>query len=127
VPPEALDHVRRRLLVAAHQLAPVLGVHAGGEARGVHQVAEEHRQLAALGLSSLWDLGWLRGGCCGHGPLGLRRGCLRGSRADPREDLSLASSDLLNVYQFLDQLFESFVVELELALQGAERDAPIAL
>src|SRR5262245_4171083 len=45
---EALDHAPRRLLVAEHQLAPVLGVHACGKARGVHEVAKEHGELAAL-------------------------------------------------------------------------------
>ena len=37
------------------------------------------------------------------------------------------SRDLLNVYQLVNQLSEGFIVELELALEGAERDAPVAL
>ena len=75
----ALDDGRRRLLVSAHHHAEVFRVELPGEARGVGQVTEQHRELAAFGLRDLrsgWRSGWgNRWGCrtvlpssAGHGP-----------------------------------------------------------
>jgi hypothetical protein len=89
---EALDDPARRYLVAAHHLAPVLGVHAGSQAGRTHEVAEEHGELATLGLGSLGRFGWFGCGLDGS------HGCLGRGRPDPRKDLALAGRDLLNVH-----------------------------
>jgi hypothetical protein len=47
-----LDDRGRGLLVGADHGAQVFGVELAGELRGAHQVAEQHRELAAFGL---WD------------------------------------------------------------------------
>jgi hypothetical protein len=95
-----------------------------GEIRRAYEVAEHDGELAALGLGGLWCRGGFRRGFGGSGR-GLRRRGFGPGGADPRQDLALASRDLLHVHQLLDQLVEGFVIELELALQGPERDAAV--
>ena len=51
---EALDHPGGGLLVAPEDLAPVLRIEPRRQSRRVHQIAEEHRELAALALR--WPL-----------------------------------------------------------------------
>ena len=46
----ALDDSRCGLLVGAHHRAEVFGVELPGEACGVGQVTEQHRELAAFGV-----------------------------------------------------------------------------
>ena len=48
---KALDHLRARVLVGTHHLPQVFGVETAGEGRGVHQVAEQHGELAAFCLA----------------------------------------------------------------------------
>jgi hypothetical protein len=110
---EARDHFARRGVIALHERAPVLRVHAGREARRVDQVAEEHSQLAALGSLGLLDR-----------PAQRRlRKLRRGSRRSlgslrllhPREHLPLPDGHLLDFRQLLDDQLEGVVVEGELA------------
>jgi hypothetical protein len=110
---EALHDLGGPLLVATHDLAPVLGVESRGEARGVDEIAEEHRELAALDV---------RGGrLCTEllGP-GFAR-----SAARPGQDVSLRHRDLLNGHQLLGERRELVVVESEFAPEGAKRDATV--
>jgi hypothetical protein len=115
VPLVAVHHCGGCLLVAAHHLAPVLGIHPGGYARRVHQVAEEHRELAAFGLRNLGD----------RPHLGLRCGRAGSSGADPRQDLALERGHLLDIHQLLDELVQGLRVQPELALQRAEGDTAV--
>ena len=50
IPVKALDHRGAGLLVGPHHVAPVFRVELPGQAGRVHQVAEQHRELAAFGL-----------------------------------------------------------------------------
>jgi hypothetical protein len=119
----ALDDRGGGLLVAAHHLAPVLGVESCGEAGRVHQVAEEHRELAALGF-------WLgaerldrldpsnRGvRIAGIGRCGIDRGWTY-----PRERLAFAGGHLLDIHQLFNQGVELVVIEVEFESQRSQRD-----
>src|SRR5262249_22238922 len=55
VPAMAINHAGRHVLVAAHRLAPLLRIEPAREPCRADQVAEEHRQLAALSLRSWCD------------------------------------------------------------------------
>jgi hypothetical protein len=68
IPVETLDHLGACLLVRAHDVAPVFRIELPGQAGRVHQVAEQHRELPALGV---------RGSTSDWGNLGL--GCALGS------------------------------------------------
>ena len=57
-------------MVGTHHSAVVFGIEVLGQLRRVHQVAEQHRDLAALGLRGVAD--GLRGACC----LAMRDGCV---------------------------------------------------
>jgi hypothetical protein len=59
LPLEAGNHLGARRLIGPHHLAPLLGVELAGKAGGVHQVTEQHGELAAFGL---WRM---RFGCWG--------------------------------------------------------------
>ena len=50
---KALDHGGSGLLVGAYHGAVVFGVELAGELRRVHQIAEHHRQLPALGFGGV--------------------------------------------------------------------------
>ena len=108
---EGLHHPGGALLVATDHVAPVLGIDAGRQAGGVHQVTEEHRQLAALSLRRA------------RGPrFGFGLGCLA---ARPCEDRALQGRQLLDLGQLLDQYRQELVGELELQGQGPHRDPAV--
>jgi hypothetical protein len=44
------DHLGTRGLVGAHHLAPLFRVKLTGEGGGIHEITEEHGELAALGF-----------------------------------------------------------------------------
>jgi hypothetical protein len=50
IPIKALQHFNTGRLIGQHDLAQVFRVELTGEAGGVGQVTEQHRELAALGL-----------------------------------------------------------------------------
>jgi hypothetical protein len=50
MPLKAGDHLSARLLIRPHHLAPLLRVELAGQHRGVDEIAEQHRELAALGI-----------------------------------------------------------------------------
>jgi hypothetical protein len=72
---KTLDDHRAGGLIGPNDLPQVFGVELAGEPGGIHQVTEEHRELAAFGISglgygerrctrcwwALWDLSWRRG------------------------------------------------------------------
>ena len=59
IPLIAGDYLSAALLIGPHHLAPVFRVKLTGQHGGVHQVTEQHRELAAFGL---WGMrgGWWR-------------------------------------------------------------------
>jgi len=61
---EALDHLGTGLLIGTYDLTQVFRVELRGEAGRVHQVAEQHRELAALGLRRAPLRGRQRDGSC---------------------------------------------------------------
>jgi hypothetical protein len=50
MPVIALNHSGAGALIGPHHLAPLFGVELAGEHRRVHQITEQHRELAAFGL-----------------------------------------------------------------------------
>jgi hypothetical protein len=54
IPLEAGDHFGAGVLIGPHDLAPLLRVELAGEDGGVHQVTEQHRELAAFGFGWPW-------------------------------------------------------------------------
>jgi hypothetical protein len=54
---KALDDFSTGLLIGAHHLAVVFRIELTGEAGGIEQITEQHRELAAFGLSRLWHSG----------------------------------------------------------------------
>ena len=57
---KAGDHLGAGVLIGPHHLAQLLGVELAGEHGRVHQVAEQHGELAAFGLGRL-RFDWGRG------------------------------------------------------------------
>ena len=47
---KAGDHLGAGLLIGPHHLAPVFGVELAGEHGRIHQITEQHRELAAFGV-----------------------------------------------------------------------------
>src|SRR5262249_29664036 len=89
----ALDHFGTRRLVGTYHLAVVFRVKLTGEARGVHEVAEQHGELAAFGLRRL-RFGWCDGRRANAG--GQRDRWLRGLRGCRRwrwDSASLTTPD----------------------------------
>ena len=50
---EALDDLDTGLLIGAHHFAVVFGIELTGEAGGIHQVTEQHRELAPFRVREL--------------------------------------------------------------------------
>ena len=50
MPIVALDNFGTHPLIRAYHITPVFWVELPGEARGVHEVAEHHRELATFGF-----------------------------------------------------------------------------
>jgi hypothetical protein len=44
-------------LIGPHHFAPLLRVELAGERGGIHEITEQHRELAAFGIRGLWG-GW---------------------------------------------------------------------
>ncbi len=116
---------------AIHDRVHLLGPEALGQRRRVAKVREEYADVLALafegataGEDALGQM--LR--CVGAGRALVFRGFGRSRRhpAGPGECASVPHGDPLDLGQLLDQLVEGVVVEVELALEGAERDAPVA-
>jgi len=53
IPVKVLDDLSAGGLVCPHHLAPVFGVQLTGERRRVHEIAEQHGELAPLGCRSV--------------------------------------------------------------------------
>jgi len=114
-----LDRSGGRLLIGAHDCAQILAVESLPQIGRPYEIAEHHRELAALGLGDL-----RRRVLFPRHPSSRVRGRFprRGlgpSRSHPREHLALAGGQLLHVHQLLDQGVEDLVVEFELELQDA--------
>jgi hypothetical protein len=59
MPLKAADHLGAGCLIGPHHLPPLFGVELGGKHGRVHQVAEQHGELAAFGVrrgrGDVWD------------------------------------------------------------------------
>jgi hypothetical protein len=128
---EAVDAVRQDLEEAVEDAVPLLGVHLLGQLQGALHVSEEHGHLLALALErrlALEDLlGQVLGGVVAGIAL-LPRGFGRSRRrpAGPGKCVPVPHGYPLDLGQLLDQFAEGVVIDVELALEGAERDAPVA-
>ena len=127
MPIKALDHLDTGRLIGQHDLAEVFRVELTGEAGGVCQVTEQHRELAALGLRRPRGHAW--GGVLGRIVCladGLRcvLGCwrrwrlgrcrvIRPAQAAPRVIDHLR----VRVEEFVLEDRQLFVVEAELEFQ----------
>ena len=104
---EALDDLGTGLLIGAHHLAVVFRVELAGEAGGVHQIAEQHRELAAFGVGSMrraWGQ-W-------------RWWHVRTTRPD-QDAAVLIHRQALAVNELVLEGLEVLVIELEVQLEGA--------
>jgi hypothetical protein len=142
---EAVDAVGQDFEEAIHDPVQLLGIDRLGQLHRALHVREQDGDLLALALEGglrLEDLVGqvLRGVVAGsalrcrssHLPgrrsrFRIRWASLDRSRGDPRQDLALERGHLLHVHELLDQLLEGLVVELELAPQGSEGQAPVPL
>jgi hypothetical protein len=119
MPLKAGGHLRAGVLIGSYHLPQVFGVQLTGQAGGVHEIAEQDRELAAFGLRRGWSR-W-------SGGLGrrLRRGLERWRwRSVPRPHQTTTIVDHLgiSVEQRVFEILEVVLVEGKLALQGAIGD-----
>ena len=136
MPVKALDDLGTGGLVGAHHLPQIFGIELAGERGRVHQVTEQHGELAAFGLRS----GVVGGEPCPLRCLGMRQGRRRRGRWRRREGgcrARVASPDQtapriidhmgLRVEEFVLQGSELRVIQRELELEGAiGHAAPLA-
>ena len=101
-PLKALDHFGACRLVGANHLPQILRVKPASEGRGLDQITEQDRELAAFGLRrTALD----RGGCPGRG-------------REPDEDASvLIPGYLLRVEEFVLEGLEGVIIQVELRLE----------
>jgi len=128
---EAMHPVGQDLEEAIHDLVPLLQIDALLKIHGALDIREEHGHLLALpfqGAAEGQDLvdqvlgRVVPGDALPFQSLGpCRRHC-----ASPCESASFPHAHPLNFDQLLDQLVESAVVEVELALESPTGDAPVA-
>ena len=134
IPVKALDHLGAGLLVRPHDVAPVFRIELPGQAGRVHQVAEQHRELPALGLGHVRR----SHGRCGLGRLCMRRvgrglrlgearsGLRRRRVPSPDQDSALlVTGQLFGRDDFVFQVFEVVVVQVEPAFEGPVRHPPL--
>src|SRR5262249_17597437 len=113
-----LDHLSTCRLVGPHHRAPVFRVEPAGEHGGVHQVTEQHCELAALGLGRTRLSSWL--GLVGRwdSRWGFRQ-CASVSRPD-EHGARLVDGHLVHLNEFLFQRFQGIVIQVKL-----EPESPI--
>src|ERR1051326_6590437 len=114
IPVKTLEHLDTGRLIGQHDLTEVFRVELTGEAGGVGQIAEQHRELTALGLRRPRGSAW--GGILG------RRVCLP-AQATPRVIEYLR----MRVEEFVLQDRELRVIEVELELQRVIRHSAAPL
>ena len=119
MPLKAGDHLGAGVLIGPHHLAQVFRIELTGKSRGVHQVTEQHGELAAF---RLWR--------SGSGWRGGRHECVvmqeRGQRTvtRPDEDAPLfIHREPLAVDELILERLQGDRIELELELEGAIRQA----
>ena len=69
---KAGDHLGAGVLIGPHHFAPVFGVELAGQHGRVHQVTEQHRELAAFGIRRM------RGGSVASGSGQVEQQCAMG-------------------------------------------------
>ena len=124
-------------MAGIEELLRSFGIEAPDQLRRVLEVGKEHRDLLALafqggaGREDLFGQVWWR---VGEQGLGLRRrgsgggGSRRRSVARPDQDVApLIDCQALALDEFVLQIFQGCVVELELSLEGAVRQASATL
>jgi hypothetical protein len=107
------DHLGTGLLIGAHHLPEVFRIELAGEYGGIHQVTEQHRELAAFCLGRSGGSGRR----CRQG-----RGGGRGDRhlrvTRPDQHLALlVPGELVHLHNFVSEECKQVVVELKLDLE----------
>jgi hypothetical protein len=126
MPLKAADHLGAGLLIGPHHLSPLLGVELASEASRVHQVAEQHGELAAFGIRSaeFGGSGFRReryGGLAGR----LWGGAYLSS--PDQHSVILIQRDVLGVDELVLQRVKIRVVEVEPDFQCPVRHPPLSL
>jgi hypothetical protein len=126
MPLEAGDHRGAGVLIVSHHFAPLLRVGLAGQHGRVHQVAEQHGELAAFGVwSTEFGGGSFRreryGGLAGRFWGGT---CLS---SPDQHSVLLIQRDVLGVDEFVLQRVKIRVVEVEPDFQCPVRHPPLSL
>jgi hypothetical protein len=126
MPIVALDNVGTHPLICTDHVTPVFWVELAGESSGVHQITEHHRELPSF------RIGRRRGS---NGRCDRRGGLTRGSRlwcwlgglsdafldafrcASPHETSALVIAHWVHVKEFILQIVEVVVIEVEASFQ----------
>jgi hypothetical protein len=129
MPIKALDDLGTELLIGAHYLPEVFRIQLASEGSRVHEITEQHRELAPLGVRRRRSSGDGGGLMSGHGLgnqqepwLGQRRGRRRGRRrlTDPDQDRArLVASELFRLDEFGLHVFEILVIQSKTAFERA--------
>ena len=133
---KALNDLGTGGLIGAHHLAQVFRIELARQHRRVHQVTEQHGELAAFGVrgrrrgrcgeARRGGASAVPGGASGWGAGGVVRGHVRTARPDQHCPL-LIHGEPLALNEFGLQVLKIVVIQVELALEGAIRQAPAAL
>jgi hypothetical protein len=130
---EALDDLGTGLLIGAHPLAVVFRVELAGEHGRVHEVAEQHRKLAAFRVRRRKFV-WCQAATDGLVFLctNLLRRCdrcyCRCHVAGPDQDLSLLIyRELLGIDQVVLERFQNVVIEMQSEFEDAIGEAFLPL
>src|SRR6266446_3020135 len=133
MPIVALDNVSTHLLIGTHHITPVFGVELTGEPRGVCEVTEHHRKLAAFSVRRS------RANCCG---LALRRrdvrrcrwrngrgGCrYTGRPPSPDQDAPVfVYRHLFRIDEVFFEVFEHVVIQVQPTFQDPIRQTLLPL
>jgi hypothetical protein len=135
MPVKAGDHLGAGILIGPHHLVQLFRVKLASESGRVHQVTKQHRQLAAFSLGLVRFGQWrsslreetYRGflpvrRCGGH----RRRGWARASGPDQHATVFI-HGQALTVNEFLLQVCQEVIIQMELPFEGAIGHASAAL
>ena len=114
---KARDHLGAGVLIGPHHLAQLFRITLRGEHGGIHEVTEQHGQLAAFRLGRSGG-GWRRGRHgCGCGREDRRRRVTRPDQDAPR----FIRRQALALDEFVFERCQVRVIELKLQLEGPIR------
>jgi len=118
---EARDRCGDRLLPAAVHLGEFFGIEAFGEFGRIDEIAEHHREMATLGLHAARLLRLRRDHRRGHRGHGRRP--VRGSIDVDERGAVFFSRDAKHIDEFVAQIADVLVVDLELPAQRTKGNA----